>query len=291
VNLGRAKSILIIAFAGLNLFLGYYLFWPDFGRLTKVAITAEDLRITESTLNDNNYILDVSLDRSVRVSDFITVSTAMDFQRKILQHFIEKGASVSESRNTSNFQVEGETAIIHPNGLIQIVYDPGIFLVEDAVKLEEREIKIMIKQFLENEKLLPDGIHFDYMELIEDRVTFYYYQILEDVPIYASQLKVVLESDYIKLVEIYWLSPTKRTPPREMEVISATQALTNMVSELGPSPEPRQIQHIELGYYSGEYDAEKWEIPPVWRIALDRKEYYYINAFTGNSEQNSVILD
>ncbi|MGM0688592.1 MAG: two-component system regulatory protein YycI [Bacillota bacterium] len=291
MNLGRAKSILIIAFAGLNIFLGYYLFWPDFGRLTKVAITAEDLQITESMLSDSNYILEVSLDRSARVSDFITVSMAMDFQRKILQHFIEKGASASESGNTSNFQAEGETAIIYSNGLIQIVYDPGIFLAEDAVKLEEREIKRMIKQFLENEKLLPDGIHFDYMELIEDGVNFYYYQILEDAPIYASQLKVVLESDYIKLVEIYWLSPTKRTPPREMEVISATKALTNMINELGPSPEPRQIQHIELGYYSGEYDAEKWEIPPVWRIALDGKEYYYINAFTGNLEHNSVILD
>lgn len=291
MNLGRAKSILIIAFAGLNIFLGYHLFWPDFGRLTRVAITAEDLRAIETVLSDNNYFLEVSLDRSVRASDFLTVSTALDFQRKILQHFIEKGARGSESGNTSNFQTEGETAIIHPNGLIRIVYDPGIFLVEDAINLEEREIKIMINQFLEDKKLMPEGIHFDYMENSEERINFHYYQTIEDVPIYASQLKVVLESDYIELVEIYWLSPTKRMPPREMEVIPATKALTNLVNELGPSPEPRQIKQIELGYYSGEYDAEKWEIPPVWRIALDGKEYYYINAFTGNLEQDSVILD
>jgi len=49
MNLGRAKSILIIAFVGLNIFLGYYLFWPDFGRLTQVAITAEELTIGSDT--------------------------------------------------------------------------------------------------------------------------------------------------------------------------------------------------------------------------------------------------
>lgn len=292
MNLGRAKSILIIAFAGLNIFLGYYLFWPDFGRLTKVAVTAQDLHATEVLLNDNNYTLEASPDRSVRTSDFLTVSPALNFQGRIVQHFIGKGAWVSESENTTNFQTEGETVIIHSSGLMRVVYDPGILLAENAISLDERELRALVKQFLDNEQLMPEGLTFDYMEKSEEgRITFHHYQLFEGTPIYASQLKVVVDFDYIELVEIYWLNPIVRVPPREMEVISATEALSNLVHELGPSSDPRKVEHIELGYFSGEYDAQKWEVPPVWRIVLDGKQYYYINAFTGNIEQDNVILE
>jgi len=78
-------------------------------------------------------------------------------------------------------------------------------------------------------------------------------------------------------------------PARETEVISPTEALTNLVKELGPSDEPRQIIQVNLGYFSGEYDAEKWEMPPVWRVVLDDEQYYYVNAFTGNLEQDIII--
>ncbi|MDZ4133647.1 MAG: hypothetical protein U1E11_10990, partial [Dethiobacteria bacterium] len=71
MNLGRAKLILIVAFFGLNLFLGYQLFWPDFGRLTRVAVTTEELRIAEGMLNKSNYFLAASLDRSVQTIDFL----------------------------------------------------------------------------------------------------------------------------------------------------------------------------------------------------------------------------
>jgi hypothetical protein len=51
------------------------------------------------------------------------------------------------------------------------------------------------------------------------------------------------------------------------------------------------ITSITLGYFSGEIDAEKWEISPVWRIVMQNEQVYYINAFTGNLEQDSIIPD
>ncbi|NLA26320.1 MAG: hypothetical protein GX878_02885, partial [Firmicutes bacterium] len=40
----------------------------------------------------------------------------------------------------------------------------------------------------------------------------------------------------------------------------------------------------ELGFYSRDYDAEEWEVPPVWRFLFEDGEISYINAFTGNLE-------
>jgi regulatory protein YycI of two-component signal transduction system YycFG len=290
MNLERAKAILIIAFAGLNLFLGYQLFWPDFGRLTRVAITADQMRLTESMLNENNYFLEPSLDRAVQTSDFITVAPDLNYQKKIISSLIEKGASLSEADNSVTFRSEGEIVTIHTSGLVRLIYSPGHHLADNTAGLEQRELRVLAEQFLSDRNCLPEGIMFDYMEKSDDGlIVLYYYQVIDTVPIYASQLKVIIESDKVYRVEAYWLELVDRIPARDMEVISATEALTNLVKELGPSPDPINIIKIELGYFSGEYDAEKWEIPPVWRIVLEGQQCYYINAFTGNLEKDTVI--
>ena len=290
MNLGRAKSILIIAFIGLNLFLGYHLFWPDFGRLTSVAVTAEEMRITEAILKNNNYFLEASLDRAIQTSDFLTVSSTSDIQMQIMGRLIEKGALVQEFEGASIYITTGETTVFNSSGLTQILYDPGIFLAEDSINLELSELKSLVEQFINEKELMPERIVFDYLEKTEaGSMILYYYQVLDNMPIFAGQLKVIIESDNIKAVEIYWLKLIERGPVREMEVISATEALTNLVKGLGPNSEPRMINRIDLGYFSGEYDAEKWEIPPVWRVVLDGQDCYYINAFTGNLEQDSII--
>lgn len=290
MNLGRAKAILIIAFIGLNLFLGYHLFWPDFGRLTSVAVTAEEMRITEAILKNNNYFLEASLDRAIQTSDFLTVSSTSDIQMQIMGRLIEKGALVQEFEGASIYITTGETTVFNSSGLTQILYDPGIFIAEDSINLELSELKSLVEQFINEKELMPEGIVFDYLEKTEaGSMILYYYQVLDNMPIFAGQLKVIIESDNIKAVEIYWLKLIERGPVREMEVISATEALTNLVKGLGPNSEPRMINRIDLGYFSGEYDAEKWEIPPVWRVVLDGQDCYYINAFTGNLEQDSII--
>jgi len=104
VNLERAKLILIIAFAGLNLFLGYQLFWPDFGRLTQVAVSTEDLQLLDELLKDNNYSLEASIDRSVQTGIFMTVSTSLEFQRKVLLKLLQEGAQFSKNENATFYR-------------------------------------------------------------------------------------------------------------------------------------------------------------------------------------------
>lgn len=290
MNLGRAKSILIIAFIGLNIFLGYNLFWPDFGRLTRVAVTAEEIRITEAMLNENNYFLETTLDRAIQTSDFLTVAPASDLQKKIEKRLIEENASITVDASSKTYSREGQVLIFDSSGLIRVLFEPGVFLAERSINLEQREIRNKVEQLLKEEQLMPEGAMFDYMEHIESEgIILHYYQIHDNLPIYSGQLEVVIDLDRLKEVRIYWLEPLVRSPVREMEIISATDALSNLVRELGPSSVPRRVKQIDLGYISWEYDAEKWEIPPVWRIVLDGQQLYFINAFTGNLEQNNII--
>lgn len=290
MNLERAKLILIIAFAGLNLFLGYQLFWPDFGRLTQVAVSTEDLQLLDELLKDNNYSLEASIDRSVQTGIFMTVSTSLEFQRKVLLKLLQEGAQFSKNENATFYRKDDKTVIVQSTGLIRVLYTPPFEPVENIAEFEERELRTYVENFISEQQLMPEGAVFDYLENTEaGEKILHYYQVSDSCPIFAGYLKVTIAEDSIKSVEIYWLKPVESEPSREMEVITAPQALSNFVRDLGPSSEPSIIKSVILGYFSGEYDAEKWEIPPVWRIVLQDGQIYYINAFTGNLEQDSVI--
>ncbi|MGM0651202.1 MAG: two-component system regulatory protein YycI [Bacillota bacterium] len=290
MNLGRAKTILIIAFIGLNFFLGYHLFWSEFGHMTTVAVTSDDLQETIKYLNDHNYFLEVPLDRSVKVSDFLTVTPAVGFQGDILQLFIKNGAKKVEAYNGTAYQANDMTAYVHPGGLTRIVLEPGIVFGDNGSGQGEQQLKNKAEQFLSEVLLEPEGIVYDRMELNNTGdIILQYNRVLEDVSIFNSQLQMYIESGELTLIEIYWLDPIRNDPPREMEVISAADALMNLIGLLGPSEDPVDITGMELGYFSAEYDAEKWEIPPVWRIQLNDNAYYYINAFTGNIEQDTFM--
>jgi regulatory protein YycI of two-component signal transduction system YycFG len=289
MNLGRAKIILIIAFAALNLFLGYHLFWPDFGRLTRVAVSAEELRLTEQLLAENNYQLEAPINRAVQTIDFLTVSQSLAVQRAVLLRFLRQGARISQAEEANYYYIEGETAIIHASGLITIRYNPPILLGENLYSREQREIRNLVDSFLAANQLDLDGLNFDYLEKDDpSTIVVYYNQIIDGALVFAGQLKVTIVDDKIQSVDLYWLEPAERDPAREIRVISAAEALSNIVFELGPVAEQRMINKVELGYYSGDYDAEKWEIPPVWRILING-QHYYINAFTGNLEQEIII--
>lgn len=289
MNLEKAKFILIIAFTGLNLFLGYHLFWPDFGRLTRVAVTAEDLRSIELMLKDNNYMLEASFDRAYRSGDFITVSPSREMRQKIVYRLLQSGVQIEETSYSSYYYTVDITAISHSSGLIQVFFSDKPTVHKDPLESEERDLVSQVEEMLSEYGFMPEDAVFDYIHTVDDTTILHYYQHFNDRNIFSGHMRVILESDALAATELYWLQPLEREFDRELALISPVEALNNLVKELGKAVSTRTIEHVEPGYFSGEYDAEKWDIPPVWRITLDGKEHFYINAFTGNLEKDSAI--
>ncbi len=289
MNLGQAKLILIIAFAALNLFLGYHLFWSDFGHLTRVAVSAEELRLTEQVLAENNYKLEAPIDRAIQTADFLTVSQSLSVQRSVLLSFLREGANVRQGEEANHYYVEGKTATIHATGLISITYNPPVLLGENLHSRDHRDIRSMVDALIADYQLNFDGLRFDRLEKYDSsNIVVYYYQVIGESSVFTGQLTVKIAEDKVRSIDIYWLEPVERIPTREIRVISAIEALNSLIYELGSATEPQVISRVELGYYSSDYEAEKWEIPPVWRILINGQNYY-INAFTGNLEQKIVI--
>lgn len=285
MNLGRAKTVLIIAFLGLNLFLCYQLFWGDMLAMSQLAVTTEQIESTKDKLASAGYYLDTDLERSMRTSAFLTVKPSVDPAREIARRAVGQASSIAGETGIIHYTGTEAQAFLYPGGYLQIVFETPLFLSEGCRNMEEKKLVSLVEQYLEERQMKPEVFRFDFIKTDGDgQTTLQYYQTHDGMPLFAGYLKVHLHGDCISEVEMFMLDPVEWPPEKKMEVIPVTEALLRMAQELGPSPVPCYLVKAELGFFSPEYDAEKWEVPPVWRFLTGDGKSFYINAFTGNLE-------
>lgn len=284
MNLGRAKTILIYAFLGLNLFLCYHLFGAEARKPAWTAISASELRHVEEALEEKGYMLEAKIDRSIRRSAFLMVTPSREMERLLREHFRAAADPVPGPAGEMFFEGEGAVIKISHGGAIEVNFLPGIDLLESGVSAGERELAAAFERFLQDSEIVLRTACFDFMTQSGDSAVLHYVQTFEGRTIYSSYLKAALVNNTLVSLDIYWLDPGVPHQEREMEVIPVTEALLRLIEVLGPSPQSRRIIKADLGYYSREYDAEEWELPPVWRFVFDNGEACFINAFTGNLE-------
>ena len=286
MNLGRAKTALILAFLGLNIFLACCLFLPELNRLNTAIVSREKLRQVETELNRNNFTLEAPLARSIQKSAFITVAPSATELKRLRQQFsTDAFSTILDETGVQIYRSPGKVVRVHPGGLVEITYTAAFPTagVEDG--LSDAAVAAVVEQFLEMEHLLPSQAEFDYLER-EDTgdLVVYFYRNDDEQRLFSSYCSVVIGGGRIRTVDIFWLDLLEWLQERSVEVIAAAEAVCKLVQEIGPSPQPCRIVQVDLGFYSQEYNAEQWEVPPVWRIRLDCGGTYYINAFTGSRE-------
>ncbi len=289
MNLGRAKTVLVFAFLGLNLFLAYCLFWPELSCLRALIVYREEMRQVEAELNRNNLILEAPLTRSVQKSAFAAVSPSVsELNRLRLLFSVTAYADAPNEEGVQVFHCFGKTARVYPGGLVQVAYSVALPLDGAGDGVSDTMVAAAVEQTLKKEKLWPPGAEFDYLEReSRDGLVIRFYRNDDGQHLFSSYLTVALRKERIETVDIFWLDLVEWSQERSVEVISAAEALCRVIREIGPGQQPRRIVQVDLGFYSQEYNAERWEVPPVWRIRLDNGETYYINAFTGNQETGS----
>lgn len=114
---------------------------------------------------------------------------------------------------------------------------------------------------------------------------------ISGLPLYGSQLRLtIVASEAAEFAVGQWerrwfraLGPSGEPRP----AVPAQTALLRLAGHLESIGEPGgTITGVSLGYYTGEYQADAWEVPPVWRLDLADGRYYYVNALTGELESD-----
>ncbi|GEM_PF-502704 len=287
MDISKAKNIMIFVFLGLNIFLVYQLIiplWTGIG----VSVAEEEIKGMEELLAENNYQLNTSVPKRIKSRAFVTVNPPEVDPGEIKRKFYEEEKpDESEVENKIVFETEEMLLEIYNNGYCRYILKDMPLLKAEQFREEkpEKEIMQIAEEFLQDHNIdLNDDVKEEVNKIHINEYHVNFYKKIRNIPIYSCFLRVIIQSGKVVEFSSYWKQVFFMDREQEMETIPATAAITRLVEELGPAPQKRTIEKIDLGFFSKEYEAEQWDVPPVWRIVLNNQEVYYINAFIGTIE-------
>lgn len=280
MDLSRAKTVLILAFLALNLFLGYQL-WLEGGvtALTYVQRESELSRL-EVALQEAGITLTTPLPRgAVRISHLVVEPVLLPRQEVLNIFFPDpEGLVLQRLEQDVHYWQNGRRLIFYPGGLVSFRTNPP----EPVLELNQEEALLKAQKFLEGVGAAP-YLKLDCQLRLDVGWKLLFAQEYESFPLFGESLQMVIQGDHISSVELYLVEPLGFSG-QEREIIQVSTALLRFLEEYGDRVEGTAIIDLTLGFYSTYYNAERWEIPPVWRIRFNNGEVFYINAFTGYPE-------
>ena len=284
MDLSRAKTILIVAFLALNLFLSYRLwFVPQFLQAGR-SITGQEVESARELLEEHGYEVLAAIPREVPSLSLLHVSREQLPPSAWVEAILGEDMTgvVNESGNIQ-FEKGDETVEVASNG--QVFYQR-----QGAVGSSSgQEGRLQLAEsFLRERQLWQDDLKYDAQWTLSSaagtQVSFV--QTHQGFPLFFSTVDVYIADGAVYAANVHRVEPLGFSN-QEIQVISAVEAIDAFI-ELAEGYQGMPIEDISLGYFSADYDAERWEIVPVWRIATSDGTTFYINAFTGENETISM---
>jgi regulatory protein YycI of two-component signal transduction system YycFG len=295
MDLSRAKTVLICTFLILNIFLLYQILLNERGGNTGLFGRKEEMSRLEAALQEAGLSLEVPLPKGgVRLAYMIVepwhfqlqdivvpLLEALPGEKKVLEEFNNNGFYPSSSENSLSVYHIGEyQLLVAKEGRITLKR-LGWGKSVNSFSIEESE---QAARQIINKVSFLNNLIYDYSQKYTNETAINFRQEYEGLPLYAGYLQILMRGVTPAALYFYRLEPVGLAE-QIREIIPPSTALLRFTEAYREKEEKAGIVEFSLGFYSQEYDAERWEIPPVWRIRLDNGEIYYINAFTGILEQ------
>jgi regulatory protein YycI of two-component signal transduction system YycFG len=291
MDLSRAKTVLICAFFLLNVFLGYQI-WQDGGLgAWKLLEQKGDMLRLEKALQDANLKLETALPRNDKSLSHLIVEPWNAQTEEIIATFWgylegkqgdptvwQKYENADNGNSQAVYRFQEYELSIRKEGAMTL----KILGDEKKDHAAPEVLKTTTQKLVDNISFLNVFI-FDYLKKTDQGLVVSYRQEYEGYPLYAGYLQMAEDDEGKMVLFLYRLTPLAFAEQKR-EIIPPSRALLRFLEGYGAGKEETSIVEISLGYYSREYDAQRWEIPPVWRICLSSGEIYYINSFTGHLE-------
>lgn len=286
MNWNRVLSIFILIFAGLNVFLYFWINWRNTEQFTLSEERRHQLQTIMEKKGVNLYseIPDfypmAKLDlRVVDISHEKAVKTV--FKKAPYTFGIEYKGLVADS-----YRSKGQSLIFYSGdkkGTIYYKADEPSY-VPDSLALKSFEKTAL--QFATD--LLADKADFA-ITYRRDKLKGYRFemnQLFRDKPIFSSYLRVEIEQDGIKEVLATYYEPIDyQGEPRHL--VPFDEVVYHFIDYLATNGEQQvTIKDADVGYYV--YDPKRKQLQieatPVYRFILDDDSRYYVDAY-----ENTII--
>ena len=279
----RAITILIVSFVVLNIAMILNLWLRDRPDQQFALSPNQKAQIIE-TLKQKGVTLEVDIPDEGRPQALLEVALPKLDEKKILQNFFGKDAkpNLIHTQDGRKFTYGSKQLIITDHGFITFLNNDDRVIWPNLTR-EQAETEAM--NFMMATKSISGNA-------ILDRVTFdseskgyllEYVSYYDNFFVQNSYATVLVTPLGIKSYYQCWLEPLGYVG-KKRSVLSPLTAILRVINERD-TQQPIVITQIQQGYYSKQYDADKWQVAPVWKIQLGNEDTYFVNAYTGEMEK------
>ena len=291
----RAKTILILAFGLLNLFLVYRI-WvePQVAPAQFTEVPAEEVERVARRLESQGILLEASLPLRARPMPFLEVGLLPADPAHTVALFMP-GDPPPEVRRSprrpfgfAEFTRGGDRLTIGDDGEVLFrrvgpspaeAGGPGIWDMARARRAAE--------EFIAAHGGLPADARFDFGLYDPARQVYrlVWTQWYQGRPLFEAAIEVLVAHWGVKEYRRSWLAPA-RFEVRRRSVIPPTDALLRLAERLRPAEQGQRtvIQDVSLGFLRRTFDAEWWYLTPVWRVRTSAGDALYVSAYSGEPE-------
>jgi len=279
----QAITILIVSFIVLNIVMILNLWLRDRPGDQFALSSSQKSEIIES-LSQKGVIVEVEIPKEGKPQALLEVALPKLDEKKILQNFFGKDSRpiLSHTHDGRKYTHGNEQLIITDHGFITYFNsdDSVIWPNLSREQAEKEALAFMKARRSMQENAILDRVTYD----DESKAYLLEYVSYHDgFFIQNSYATVLVTPSGIKGYYQCWLEPLGYVG-KKRSVLSPLTAILRVINERSTA-EPIIITGIQQGYYSKLYDADRWQVAPVWKIQLGNKETYYVNAYTGELEQ------
>lgn len=295
----KARGILLIAFALVNLVLAYSI-WGPTGLFPEMAGPPHQQQVQQirATLAERGFELAAAVPTTPGPLPFLRVeySPTVEYPKVFDE---PSGGTIIAQEKPKPRAFEGWGA--HPEPTIDmatqaIVYYPlASGSAARQLRLEDQGSVVReVHDYLRMERLLPTGAQYAgiYPKAADGRLVVEYVPMFQQYPVYSGYVRAEVSARGVETVTHFWVRPQRFKEGSAKAVRPAAEALLRLVGHLERTDDRRRvITDIRLGYYAGRGLTalqsgviNGWDTVPVWRIGLASGEIFFVNAFNGELE-------
>lgn len=255
VDWSRTKTIFIITFFVLDLFLGYQLYQKE-------------------TDNQFEYISESSVKIEDQLKDAGITYVQLPEVPKKLSHVIGETYTFSKDKLAEVNSDEVILAVSEDNKSFYASFDEPITIIgtESEAKNVLSSYTLFSDEYMFSKHLSEKGKELVFIQTYDGRPIYQ----KEDSP--NGQMIVQLDKDgHIKSFSQTYLKTSEEG--KEQEILTAIKAINQLYNKNKLDNEDR-ITQIELGYYSL-IEGKVQVLAPTWFVEVNDKRHYYVNAING----------
>ena len=292
MNWSRAKTILIIVFLIVDIFLFYQTYTVEIGN--KIVTDKRSIDQVVEYLGKQDIKIKCSIPTKSISSSLLTVKYKYFDKSDALNIFFDSMENVDFNQDDNKFLMENDVVYLEIKNNGEILYTNRNANLGEKEVIDEIQSLKNAEKFLRKLNIIDNEI-FVLDKTIEDNyVKLKYSQGFKDMFIDDAILEIKATNKGIAYMKMLWFESI-RIGKTKKEVIPPIKALMKLPEIFRDVHRTVTVEEISQGYYFNtnienvkEFDiktVEEGTAIPVWRIKTNMG-YIYINAYNGTVEKN-----